>query len=101
MLLLYVLLNSPISNFGSQYLYIMSIMSPLEPERAAEARRAVVASINSSDDLFLRVKSAENLTVNLVLSLIERRGEGKWLQKISVNAQQCINVLNKAYCLNI
>ena len=42
--LLYVLLNFPYSNFGSQYLYIISIMSPLEPERAAEARRAVVAS---------------------------------------------------------
>ena len=31
--------------FGGYDLYIIALISPLEPERAAEARRAVVASI--------------------------------------------------------
>ena len=35
--------------FGGYDLYIIAIISPLEPERAAEARRAVVASSNKSD----------------------------------------------------
>ena len=34
--------------FGGYDLYIIAIISPLEPERAAEARRAVVASVPKS-----------------------------------------------------
>ena len=33
--------------FGGYDLYIIAIISPLEPERAAEARRAVVASLRN------------------------------------------------------
>ena len=41
----YGLVWTPTQILGASiYLYIMSIMSPLEPERAAEARSAVVAS---------------------------------------------------------
>ena len=36
--------------FGGYDLYIIAIISPLEPERAAEARRAVVASIFKKHD---------------------------------------------------
>ena len=34
---------------GGYDLYIIAIISPSEPERAAEARRAVVASINERE----------------------------------------------------
>ena len=38
--------------FGGYDLYIIAIISPLEPERAAEARRAVVASYYDSKSSF-------------------------------------------------
>ena len=41
---IHILIFVTIDFFGGYDLYIIALISPLEPERAAEARRAVVAS---------------------------------------------------------
>ena len=47
--------------FGGYDLYIIALISPSEPERAAEARRAVVASIPEIYEHELRSKASQSV----------------------------------------